>query len=88
MVAVTPGAPLHAADQSRVLEVNKRLLSQTGVPEFTPVPISLDMLMAEGRRLVAEQEAVNTSRLGQLYMKGVVWGEAGADAWSSSEPDE
>lgn len=79
------GAPLHDADEARVKEVNKRLLSQKDLPEFEPVPLTLADLLAEGRRLVGEQEAVNQGRLGELYMKGVVWGEDALGGWSSSE---
>jgi hypothetical protein len=68
-----------------VKEVNKRLLAQQDLPEFEPVPLQLSDLLSEGRRLVGEQEAVNAGRLGELYMKGVVWGEDGLGGWSGSE---
>jgi hypothetical protein len=85
--AAAAGAPLHSADEAKVKEVNRRLLSKQGVPDFQPVPLTLEGLMAEGRRLVAEQDAINSSKLGELYMKGVAWGE-GKGAWGSSEVDE
>lgn len=62
------GAPLHDADEVRVKEVNKRLLSQQDLPEFEPVPLTLASLVAEGMRLVQEQELVSTSKLGEEYM--------------------
>ncbi len=52
-------------------EVHRRLINKEGLPEFEPVPLSLDMLLAEGRRLVAEQDAVNSAKLSEEYMRGV-----------------
>ncbi|KAF8055666.1 rca [Scenedesmus sp. PABB004] len=77
-MADVAGAPLHAAGSGSISEVNRRLLSQQGVPEFEPAAISLDGLVAEGRRLVAEQELVNSSKLSEAYMRGVAWGERDA----------
>eukprot|EP00882_Tetradesmus_deserticola_P007825 GHRQ01008237.1.p1 GENE.GHRQ01008237.1~~GHRQ01008237.1.p1 ORF type:complete len:325 (+),score=170.99 GHRQ01008237.1:94-1068(+) len=84
-MAGVAGAPLHAADASRVKEVNKRLLAQQDLPEFEPVALRLADLISEGQRLVGEQAAVNAGRLGELYMKGVVWGEDGLGGWSGSD---
>ncbi|KAL4448554.1 hypothetical protein ABPG75_005773 [Micractinium tetrahymenae] len=50
-------------------ELGKRLLNQDKLPEFEPVDLTLDMLITEGRRLVAEQEMVNRMRLSQEYLK-------------------
>jgi len=62
------GAPLHDAAEERVKEVNRRLLQQKNLPEFEPVPLSLASLVAEGMRLVAEQDLVNNTKLGEEYM--------------------
>lgn len=63
-----PGAPLADAEPGGVKEVNSRLISQRDLPEFEPVPLCLADLVAEGMRLVAEQELVNTTKLGEEYM--------------------
>jgi hypothetical protein len=58
--------------------MNRRLLTQKDLPEFEPVPLTLAMLVAEGMRLVKEQELVNTSKLGEEYMVSVLcWGGGG-----------
>jgi hypothetical protein len=51
-----------------VKEVNKRLLAQKNLPEFEPVPLTLASLVAEGMRLVTQQDLVNTNKLGEEYM--------------------
>jgi hypothetical protein len=50
------------------------------LPEFEPIPLRLADLVAEGERLVREQDAVNASKLGEEYMVRhvacvCVWGE-------------
>lgn len=68
------GAPLQDAAEERVKEMNRRLMQQKNLPEFEPVPLSLASLVSEGMRLVAEQELVNTTKLGEEYMvRGGVW---------------
>lgn len=62
------GAPLGDADAARVKEVNKRLMTQKNLPEFEPVPLTLASLVAEGMRLVQQQDLVNTNKLGEEYM--------------------
>lgn len=59
------------SDQANFKEVHRRLIKREGLPVFEPVPITLDMLLAEGRRLVAEQDAVNSAKLSEEYMRGV-----------------
>ena len=39
------------------------------LPSFTPVPLRLEALLAEGRRLAQEQEHVNSFRLSEEYMR-------------------
>lgn len=48
--------------------MNRRLLTQKDLPEFEPVPLNLAMLVAEGLRLVQEQDLVNSTKLGEEYM--------------------
>ena len=63
--------------------MNRRLLSQQDLPEFEPVPLTLAMLVAEGMRLVQEQQMVNNTKLGEEYMVRLacvcvcVWGGGG-----------
>lgn len=68
-------------------EVNRRLLSQQGVPQFDPVRLSLADLVEQGQRLVAEQDAVKGSNLGEQYMRGVAWGDNGKGGWASSDEE-
>ena len=46
------------------------------LPSFEPVDISLDLLLAEGRRLAGEQEAVNKLKLSEEYMRDTGGGGA------------
>jgi hypothetical protein len=55
---------------SDVKAVHRALLKGKG-PVFEPVEATLEGLLAEGRRLVAEQELVNRSRLSEDYLKAV-----------------
>ncbi|KAI3426183.1 hypothetical protein D9Q98_008560 [Chlorella vulgaris] len=50
-------------------ELGRRLAKQEGLPTFEPVDLSLNMLMAEGRRLVEEQDLINSHKLSEVYMK-------------------
>jgi hypothetical protein len=52
--------------------MNRRLLTQKDLPEFEPVPLTLAMLVAEGLRLVQEQDLVNSTKLGEEYMVSCV----------------
>lgn len=56
--------------------IHKALLRGKG-PSFEPVEARLEALLAEGRRLVAEQEFVLRSRLSEDYLK-TLGGEAKA----------
>ena len=67
-IVFNTGGPLDEAQEARVKEMNRRLLSQQDLPEFEPVPLTLAMLVAEGMRLVQEQQMVNNSKLGEEYM--------------------
>ncbi len=58
------------AEGANFKEVSRRLLAQEGLPELQPVSPTLDDLMAEGARLVAEQDAVNQHKLSEDYMRG------------------
>jgi hypothetical protein len=43
-------------------------MTQKNLPEFEPVPLTLASLVAEGMRLVQQQDLVNTNKLGEEYM--------------------
>lgn len=57
-----------AADEADPSRVHRALLKGQG-PTFEPITARLDDLLREGRRLVAEQELVNRSRLSEEYLK-------------------
>ena len=61
---------LAASDGDALSVFFKSLAHHSGPPPFDPPPITLDALLAQGRRLVAEQEAVNQHRLADEYMNG------------------
>ena len=46
------------------------------LPSFEPDNITLDLLLAEGRRLAGEQEAVNQLKLSEEYMRDTGGGGA------------
>ncbi|WIA19725.1 hypothetical protein OEZ85_005651 [Tetradesmus obliquus] len=70
MVDVSGSSSLDAED-ANFKEVNRRLINKEGLPVFEPVAITVQDLLAEGRRLVAEQDAVNAAKLSEEYMRGV-----------------
>ena len=39
------------------------------LPNFEPVEVTIDMLLAEGHRLAEEQNRVNSLKLSEEYMK-------------------
>jgi hypothetical protein len=71
-------AELAEADGDALALFVKSLAGREGPPPFDPPPITLDALMAQGRRLVAEQEAVKTHRLADEYMRGAKDGGGGS----------
>jgi hypothetical protein len=44
-------------------------MRRTVLPSFEPVDITLDILLAEGRRLAGEQASVNALKLSEEYMR-------------------
>jgi hypothetical protein len=50
-------------------DLGRRLVRQEGLPTFEAVQLSVEGLMAEGRRLSAEQDMINSMRLSQEYYK-------------------
>lgn len=50
-------------------ELGHRLLNKTGLPEFEPMQLTLDMLVKEGQRLTYEQDMVNKVKLAPEYLK-------------------
>jgi len=65
-----------ATGDAAVKKIHTALLKGQG-PVFEPVTARLEDLLREGRRLVAEQELVNRSRLSEDYLKTLA-GEARA----------
>jgi hypothetical protein len=70
LLAPPPGSKSFNADEANFKEVHRRLINKEGLPEFEPVQLTLQDLLAEGRRLVAEQDAVNSAKLSEEYMRG------------------
>jgi hypothetical protein len=64
------GSKSFAEDEAIFKEVHRRLINKEDLPEFEPVQLSLQDLLAEGRRLVAEQDAVMSAKLSEEYMRG------------------
>ena len=54
-----------------VERVNKALLNYHNRPSFDSPVVTLAMLLAEGHRLVAEQDLVMEQKLSEEYMKGL-----------------
>ncbi|CAK0780317.1 hypothetical protein CVIRNUC_005010 [Coccomyxa viridis] len=57
------------ADGAAMQELSRRLINREGLPTFEPVDLHVEDLLKEGRRLVAEQDAVNRLKLSDEYMK-------------------
>ncbi|KIZ00211.1 hypothetical protein MNEG_7747 [Monoraphidium neglectum] len=57
------------AEKINFSELHRRLVKQKDLPQFDPVTATLGMLVAEGERLVAEQDAVNANKLSEEYLK-------------------
>lgn len=56
-------------ENSNLAELSKRLVGRTGLPEFEPVQLTLDMLLVEGARLERESALVRESSLSKEYLK-------------------
>ncbi|MEW5311269.1 MAG: hypothetical protein WDW38_002999 [Sanguina aurantia] len=56
-------------ENSNLAELSKRLVGRTGLPEFEPVQLTLDMLLTEGARLERESALVRESSLSKEYLK-------------------
>ena len=51
--------------------MGRRLLAKEGLPKFEPVTLQLKDLLAEGERLVMEQDMVRTMKLSEDYLKNM-----------------
>jgi hypothetical protein len=51
--------------------VNKALLNEKQRPSFESPEVTLEMLLAEGKRLVEEQDLIMQQKLSEEYMKGI-----------------
>ena len=60
---------LGAEENSNLRELGRRLVQQDRLPTFEPVQLSVEVLRAEGERLVREQELINRIRLSDSYLK-------------------
>ncbi|KAI8473751.1 MAG: hypothetical protein J3K34DRAFT_164814 [Monoraphidium minutum] len=69
------------AESSNFAEIHRRLVKQTDLPRFEPVTATLGMLVAEGERLVAEQDLVNASKLSEDYLKGLAAAKKRKSTW-------
>eukprot|EP00889_Picochlorum_renovo_P006595 jgi/Picre1/33625/NNA_001105.t1 len=56
-------------ENENLKELGRRLVHQENLPEFEPVNLKLENLMAEGRRLVREQDHLNSLKLSNEYLK-------------------
>ncbi|KAL3157030.1 hypothetical protein ABBQ38_001279 [Trebouxia sp. C0009 RCD-2024] len=56
-------------EDANLSEVSRRLVSKKGLPVFNKVEVTLDGLVAQGRRLAQEQQMVNEHKLSQDYLK-------------------
>lgn len=45
------------------------LQCREGLPDLKPLQLTIDMLIREGRSLAAEQDAVNSLKLSEEYMR-------------------
>jgi len=58
-----------AEENENLKELGRRLVAREGLPTFEPVELTVEALMAEGGRLVMEQEAVKSMKLSKEYLK-------------------
>lgn len=56
-------------ENENLKELGRRLVKKDNLPEFKPVKLSREALLAEGRRLVQEQEYVVSMKLSDEYLK-------------------
>eukprot|EP00210_Caulerpa_lentillifera_P001274 g1230.t1 len=56
-------------EAANMTDLSKRLLSKKDLPDFHPVKITTNMLIAEGNRLAIEQERIKETQLSKEYMK-------------------
>jgi hypothetical protein len=56
-------------ENENLKELGRRLLSQESLPVFEPLSLHVEDLIVEGRRLVQEQDHVNSMRLSNEYLK-------------------
>jgi len=56
-------------ENENLKELGRRLLSQDNLPVFEPLSLHVQDLIIEGRRLVQEQDHVNSMRLSNEYLK-------------------
>jgi len=64
-------------NKESLTEMSKRLVQGIDLPQFEPVRMTLDMLFAEGERLIAEQELVASTHLASEYLKSTGSGGPG-----------
>ncbi|GBF99559.1 ribulose bisphosphate carboxylase oxygenase, chloroplastic [Raphidocelis subcapitata] len=57
------------SDKADFSDLHRRLVKGADLPQFEPVTATLAALVAEGERLVAEQDAVNANKLSEEYLK-------------------
>lgn len=65
------GAQRFGDDAADFTDLHRRLVKGKDLPQFKPVTATLDALVAEGERLVREQDLVNAHKLSEDYLKGL-----------------
>ena len=63
--------------EANMSELCRRLVLKEDLPTFEALDLSLEDLLAEGRRLRQEQDFVNSQNLAREYMKGMDDGDGG-----------
>lgn len=56
-------------EDANLAEVSRRLVSKKGLPVFNKVEVTVDSLIAQGRRLAQEQQMVMDHKLSEDYLK-------------------
>lgn len=56
-------------EDANMAALAKRLITKKDLPDFEPVEITTEMLLAEGHRLAMEQQRIKDIQLSKEYMK-------------------
>ena len=64
-------AEINDLSEANMSELCRRLVLKEDLPTFEALDLTLDDLLAEGRRLAREQDFVNTQNLAKEYLKNM-----------------